>query len=289
MDDYTQGAEFSTETTETYETSGVETTGAADQNYTEQETETTTETGEDGADAGQEDGGEQQPTADSKVETAFAKRLSAEREKIQRETYQQAQQQIMQELSPLLKLAQTEASRYGMDPLQWAQAVEASREQQFKQQLTKYAEEQGLNPAEVEQFVSQHPAVLQAKQQQQYLQHQQSQIESQQKFNQEAQEFFKMFPDAKAQDVPQEVWQMREQRGLTLLDAYLRVNHKRMLEETKVKAEQEAIKKLSKNATASPGSLSGPGSDHKFNVNDMSKQDFEAMIARVKRGEKVTF
>lgn len=289
MEDYTQGTEVSTETTETYETTGADyTPDAAGQEYAEQ-TETTTETGEEDAAAGQEGaGGEQQATTDLKVETAFAKRLAAEREKIQREVYQQAQQQIMQELSPLLKLAQTEASKYGMTPVQWAQAVEANREQQFRQQLTKYAEEQGLNPAEVEQFVNQHPAVLQARQQQHFLQQQQAQMESQQRFNQEAQELFEMFPDAKPTDIPAEVWQMREQRGIPLAAAYAIVTHRTAKEQAKAQGEQAAIAAMRQRQQASTGSAKGTGAVVKT-AWDLPTDQFNQMVEKALRGEQVKF
>ena len=281
MDEFSQ-----VETSESMET-GVENPGAADQEYTEQEeTQNPLETGEEDAAAGQEEGETQSP--DPKVETAFAKRLAAEREKIQQEAYQRAQQQLAQELGPLLKMAQTEAARHGMTPVQWAQAVEASREQQFRNQLEQYAEAQGLNPREVEQFVENHPAIIQARQQQQYLTQQQKQIESQQRFNQEAAEFMELFPEAKADQVPPEVWQMREQRGIPLAAAYAIVTHRTAKEQAKAQGEQAAIAALRQRQQAGTGPAKGGGATV-TSAWDLPKDQFEKLLAKAKSGETITF
>ena len=109
---------------------GVEEVPAAGEQEVDQQTEETTETKttetgveekEQVAAAGVED----------KTEQAFAKRLAAEREKIERH------------YSPYTSLIQREAQRYGMTPEQYVQAVE---QQQREQQAQVYAEEHGISP-----------------------------------------------------------------------------------------------------------------------------------------------
>jgi hypothetical protein len=74
-----------------------------------------------------------------------------------------------------------------------------------------------------------------------------------------------------------------------LTDAYEFVSYKDKLAQTREATEQETIRKLQQNGQSSTGSL-GEGADTpKLSVKDMSKAEFEDMILRSKRGEKINF
>jgi hypothetical protein len=123
--------------------------------------------------------------------------------------------------------------------------------------------------------LEQHPSVkfaneLMAKQQEE------------QQFQQETQEFFQEFPDVNPDQIPQEAWTLREEKGLSLLDAYLRTTYKSLGQQK----EQEAIQKLKGNALTSPGSLGGGDVQHNTNVNSLSTKDFSSLVDQVLRGER---
>ena len=58
-----------------------------------------------------------------------------------------------------------------------------------------------------------------------------------------------------------------------------------LLSGTKTQAEQSAIQKLTQNAQASTGSLSGGDVDHNTSIAKMPKSDFSKLVEQVKRGE----
>jgi hypothetical protein len=145
-----------------------------------------------------------------------------------------------------------------------------------QQQQREQYEQAGINPDVLNQFIEQHPSVK-------YANELKAKEQEQAKFNNEANELFAEFPDLKPEQIPAEVWQLKESKGLSLLDSYLRVSYKSLGQQK----EQEAIQKLQQNAQSSPGSL-GAGADHQpVSVKNMSKDDFESLIQRVKRGERV--
>jgi|GEM_PF-4338459 len=144
------------------------------------------------------------------------------------------------------------------------------------QEQAKY-EQAGIDPAKFHELVSELPEI------QQFRQMQQQQQETQQMQN-EANELFAEFPDLKPEQIPAEAWQLKEQRGLTILDAYLRTTYKNIGQQK----EQEAIQKLQGNAQSSPGSLGGGDVNHNTNVSNLSAKDFNAMVDQVLRGERKT-
>lgn len=144
------------------------------------------------------------------------------------------------------------------------------------QEQAKY-EQAGIDPAKFHELVSELPEI------QQFRQMQQQQQETQQMQN-EANELFAEFPDLKPEQIPAEAWQLKEQRGLTILDAYLRTTYKNIGQQK----EQEAIQKLQGNAQSSPGSLGGGDVNHNTNVSNLSSKDFSAMVDQVLRGERKT-
>lgn len=223
------------------------------------------------AEAGEEQEVAAEPAQD-KAEIAFAKRLAKEREKIQRE--------LQQQYAPIMSLAEQEAMKYGMTPQQWAQAVQQNAERQYYQQMQEY----GVDPRVIEQ----HPAVIKARQAMQQVSQKEQQLTEKEKFNMEAAEFFETFPDVDAKSISPEVMQLRQQRGLSLVDAYLRVNHKKMIEDARTKAEQQAIAGMRKKKQASTGSATGGGTT----INsawDLSEKDFNKLYERAMRGEKIKF
>ncbi|MFE3973183.1 MULTISPECIES: hypothetical protein [unclassified Peribacillus] len=146
-----------------------------------------------------------------------------------------------------------------------------------EQERQKY-EQAGINPDKFKELVSELPE-FQEMQQMKQQQQQNRQLQS------EANELFTEFPDLTPEQIPQEAWNLKESRGLSLLDAYLRTTYKQLGQQK----EQEAIQKLQQNQNSSPGSL-GAGGEHQVpSVSEMSKSEFEALIQKVKRGEKTDF
>lgn len=261
---------------------------AAGEQGAETTTEQTTETGDNQDPAAAEQGAStEEQQFDERTETAFARRLSAERERIQREVYQQAQAEMMQQYQPLLELAQYEAQRHGMDPVSWARAVQANREQAYQQQLHQAAEDFGVDPQIFNQLVANHPMVVQAQQLQQQFKQREEQMSAQQKLNQEAAEFAQAFPEIDGKTITPEVWELREKTGLSILDAYMRVNYKNMIADAKLQAEQAAVKALQNNAQSSPGALGGEGAEQKTGYAALSKAERRALRDKVLRGENV--
>ncbi|MBS4200283.1 hypothetical protein KHA93_11640 [Bacillus sp. FJAT-49732] len=144
-------------------------------------------------------------------------------------------------------------------------------EQEQEQQRYRDA---GIDPDTFNQFLEQHPDI-------QYARQMKQQAEEQSIFRREADELFSEFPGLKAEEIPNEVWQLKEQRGLSLLDAYLRVSYKSLGQQK----EQEAIQKLQLNAQSSAGSLGEGNVQHQTSIKDMPKSDFETLLRQVKNGE----
>jgi tRNA/tmRNA/rRNA uracil-C5-methylase (TrmA/RlmC/RlmD family) len=142
------------------------------------------------------------------------------------------------------------------------------------QQRQEY-EQAGINPDVLNKFLEQHPSVKFANE---LMQKQQEE----QQFQQETQEFFQEFPDVNPDQIPQEAWTLREEKGLSLLDAYLRTTYKSLGQQK----EQEAIQKLRGNALSTPGAL-GLGAEHKVGYSNLSESDKKALRERVLRGENV--
>jgi len=203
---------------------------------------------------------------DERTESAFAKRLAAERERIRAEVARDSQQALLQELDPLLEMARFEAARHGMDPITWAKEVQKSRDSNYQRMLQSRAEEFGLDPQVLSELIGNHPDVVKGKQLQQQQQmteqqrqEQQKQAEAQQRFESEGRELFDSYPDLDPKDIPQEVYVLRSQRGISLLDAYNRVMVPKMAQANKVKEQNAA------NAGKSPGGIKGnppPANDY---------------------------
>lgn len=155
--------------------------------------------------------------------------------------------------------------------------VSALDEMEQQQQRQEY-EQAGINPDVLNKFLEQHPAI-------QYAKQMEAQQREQERFQNEANEFFSEFPNVKAEDIQPEVFQLQQQKGLSLLDAYLRVNFKSIGQQ----AEQQAIQKLQQNQLSSPGALGQEGAEHKSSYSQLSAQEKAALRERVLRGENVQF
>jgi hypothetical protein len=143
-----------------------------------------------------------------------------------------------------------------------------------EQERQKY-EQAGINPDKFKELVSELPEF-------QEMQQMKQQQQENQRLQSEANELFTEFPDLTPEQIPQEAWQLKESRGLSLLDAYLRTTYKQLGQQK----EQEAIQKLQGNAQASPGSLGGGAVNHTTNINNLSSTDFQSMVDQVLRGER---
>lgn len=202
------------------------------------------------------------PVQDAETNAHFAdmrRKQELEQYRTQAETYQQ-------QLDRAARLAGYQSH----DEL-----ISALDEIEQAQQRQEY-EQAGINPDVLNKFLENHPDM-------QYARQLKQQQEEQKQFETEANELFAEFPDLKAEQIPAEVWQVKEQKGLSLLDAYLRVSYKSLGQQK----EQEAIQKLQNNALSTPGSLGAGGEPQTKSVSSMSKSEFENLIQRVKRGERV--
>lgn len=99
---------------------------------------------------------------------------------------------------------------------------------------------------------------------------QQAQTESAKQ--QEFLEFVTEFPDVKPEEIPNEVWQLKKDRGLSLTDAYIRI------ERNQLKNQLEATKINQQNGSTSTGAISGQGTPgnsffSEVQVKAMSQED----------------
>jgi hypothetical protein len=201
-----------------------------------------------------ETGVEQEAEAQDPKDFAFAQRFSHEKQKLERQY-----EPIVQKMSKLEQFAQS----LGFENVdEYLSAAETQKQEAEREQLL----EQGIDPDYLDQVVSNNPVVKQAemimKQQQQKA-----------IFDAEVQELFAENEGLTPEQVPPEVFQLKADKGITLLDAYLRVTHKTSLENAKRDGEQAAIGAIRNNA--SPGSLSSPAATLSNSIDAMSKEDFE--------------
>lgn len=178
--------------------------------------------------------------------------------------------QKLQEMEKYQQFVSRLGEQYGFSPDDYMQEV-------IRQQQAQKFEEAGITEEAFNNLLSEHPDI-------QFAREMKAKQQEEERFKQEANELFSEFPDLKPDQIPAEVWQLKEQRGIPLLEAYLRVSYKSLAQQK----EQEAIQKLQQNAQSTPGAL-GAGAEHKTNVSDMSKSDFQSLVERVKRGETIQF
>jgi hypothetical protein len=154
-------------------------------------------------------------------------------------------------------------------------ALDTAEQNYKREQEEQMYREAGIDPETFNSLLSNHPDV-------QYARQLRAQQEQEAQERQEAFEFFNEFPDVKPEDIPKEVFILQKEKGLSLIDAYLRTSYKSLSQ----KKEQEAIQKLTQNALSTPGSL-GAGTEHKTGYSSLTDSDKKALRDRVLRGENV--
>lgn len=154
------------------------------------------------------------------------------------------------------------------------QLLNAMDEYEREQERAQY-EEAGIDPDKLNEILENHPDMQYAKQMRAKEEEAKQYDETIQR---EIAEFKEEFPDL--DEIPNDVLQLKEQKGLTLLDAYLRINYKNLAQQK----EQEVINKIQKNQLSSTGSL-GQGGEHKSGYSQMSPQEKAEFRKAVKNGE----
>jgi hypothetical protein len=89
-----------------------------------------------------------------------------------------------------------------------------------------------------------------------------------------------------AEDIPPKVWELKEQKGISLLDAYNRIRINDLInnqEQLKKETEQETINKIMQNKNT-PGALGEGGVEHNSKWSAMSDEDFAKQVELAKQG-----
>lgn len=201
------------------------------------------------------------PVQDAETNAQYAEM----RRKQELDEYRSNLETTQQQLERVARLAGYESHDQMISQLD---AIEQEQEAQRYREM-------GVDPEAFNTLIEQHPDI-------QFAREMKAKQEEEQRFQSEANELFSEFPDLKPEQIPAEVWQIKEQKGLSLLDSYLRVNYKNMGQQ----AEQQAIQKLQGNAVSSPGSLGGGDVNHVQSVSKLSSSDFNSLVDQVLRGER---
>ncbi|MGE5404614.1 MAG: hypothetical protein ACM3PP_06710, partial [Candidatus Saccharibacteria bacterium] len=237
----------------------------------QEQTETeSNETGESTAEAGQvaedQNGDEQSQDAEqSKEEIAWSKRIAAEREKIKEQTTRE----ILDQLRPILEMTEAEAKQQGFNnPLDYARAAQANREavmeQQYNQFIDQVADEWGVDARMLRDVAMRHPAFQKLGMLEQENGQLKSQLDQRLSLEKQFDEFLGAYPDFNEKPIPPEVFQLQNEKGYTLKEAYEAVSGRTEAERLKQENEQlrlalETKKKNEANAASSPGSVNGQG------------------------------
>ncbi|WP_416731366.1 hypothetical protein [Fictibacillus sp. JL2B1089] len=151
------------------------------------------------------------------------------------------------------------------------QAVEEAERQREREEY----EAAGIDPDQFNQLIEKHPDI-------QFAREQRAKQEEEAKFGSEIEGFLAKHPDIQPNEIPQEVWAIREQEGLPLLHAY----RSYMFDNVRQQSEQAAIQKLQQNSLSTPGALGLEGSDHKTSYSQLSTSEKAKLREQVLRGEK---
>lgn len=261
---------------ENIETTGVNEPVAAEQEVTVNQettveaTSTETPTGVEGEE-NPSPAAEDEPKFDEKTESAFAKRLAAERAKIEAEATKKAS-----EIEQALQARDAEvARRFGDKGItSWEQLVSgwdmAQKQQQqqivdqtYMQTIKKIADSYGADPDLLSQIVNEavrfHPLAAKANQLEQQFGEIQTEKQMKEKMDRDIADFRSVYPEVDAKTIPDVVWE-KVNSGMALVDAY------RVHENTAIKEELAELKKALQvqktneaNAATSPGSVKGDG------------------------------
>lgn len=163
----------------------------------------------------------------------------------------------------------------GWDKTQQIQQVQML-DQQYLAAADKIAEQYGADPAALreiaQELANSHPAVQRLNQLEQENGQIKTQAQIQEQINREATAFKQAYPDLDYSTIPQEVWD-RCNNGMKLMDSY-QIHENALLREKIAKLEKatQVKEQNKKNATSSPGSVTGNGAtvaDH------ISQETFE--------------
>ncbi|HRW99330.1 MAG TPA: hypothetical protein P5280_07560, partial [Cyclobacteriaceae bacterium] len=214
---------------------------------------------------------EDEPKFDEKTESAFAKRLAAERAKIEAEATKKAS-----EIEQALQARDAEvARRFGDKGITtWDQLVSgwdmAQKQQQqqivdqtYMQTIKKIADSYGADPDLLSQIVNEavrfHPLAAKANQLEQQFGELQTEKQMKEKMDRDIADFRSVYPEVDAKTIPDVVWE-KVNSGMALVDAY------RVHENTVIKEELAELKKALQvqktneaNSATSPGSVKGDG------------------------------
>lgn len=218
------------------------------------------------------------PEFDDKTQNAFAKRLAAERAKIEAE----AQKSIRARDEEIARRFADQGIK-SWDDLQkgWdtTQQIQQSQrlDQQFQQEVARVADQWEADPNAlmqiVQSLVDKHPAVQKAGRLEQQTQELLTAQQRQDQVLRDVAAFKAEYPDLDPKTIPGEVLD-RTNKGFSLLDSY-RLHENSLLKE-KIAKQEKALKAQTKNkenAVSSPGSVTGNGAT----VADyISKDTFDA-------------
>lgn len=214
---------------------------------------------------------EDEPKFDEKTESAFAKRLAAERAKIEAEAAKRAA-----EIEDALKAIDAEvARRFGDKGItSWEQLVSgwdmAQKQQQqqsvvqtYMQSIKKIADSYGADPDLLSQIVNEavrfHPLAAKANQLEQQFGEIQTEKQMKEKMDRDIADFRSVYPEVDAKTIPDVVWE-KVNSGMALVDAY-RIHENMAIKEelAELKKALQVQKTNEANAATSPGSVKGTG------------------------------
>ncbi len=214
---------------------------------------------------------EDEPKFDEKTESAFAKRLAAERAKIEAEATKKAS-----EIEQTLQARDAEvARRFGDRGITtWDQLVSgwdmALKQQQqqivdqtYMQTIKKIADSYGADPDLLSQIVNEavrfHPLAAKANQLEQQFGQIQTEKQMKEKMDRDIANFRSVYPEVDAKTIPDVVWE-KVNSGMALVDAY-RIHENMAIKEelAELKKALQVQKTNEANAATSPGSVKGTG------------------------------
>ena len=151
--------------------------------------------------------------------------------------------QKYEDSKPVIGFVEKLAQQNGMSVQDYLKAVD---EYQRQQEIETLAQQRSLDPELAEELY-----LLRQERQERLTQKQQQ--EQQTKQQQEYLDFFDEFPTVKPEEIPDEVWRIKAERGISITDAYYRYENKLIKNKTAI---EETNKK---NAESSTGSITGNG------------------------------
>lgn len=150
--------------------------------------------------------------------------------------------------------------------------AEVQRQQEQEQQMYEQA---GIDPEIFNQLLANHPDM-------QYAREMRAQEQENRQIQSEVEQLREKFPDLKPEDLSDELFATKAQRGVPLLHAYLELNYSKLAQQK----EQEALQKIQTNASSTPGALSGGDVQHNKSIRNLSSTDFSSLVDQVLRGER---